>query len=151
MNRPFIRTLVFALLGGLAFLALQWQLSHAWTSYYSRFPWRGYEQAMREGHVAPVLTTSPRSLLIGRVVLLLFPLVALWFGAGRPITSTMALWGGVMVSVVAIWAATPQLRQDSNMWPIDLVFLAFCTGIPLLVGALVVIVIQKAGGFLLKR
>ena len=33
-----------------------------------------------------------------------------------------------------IWVATPKLRNDSNMWPIDFVFLAVMTGVPMLVG-----------------
>ena len=39
-----------------------------------------------------------------------------------------------MIAVVLIWVATARLRQDSNMWPIDFVFLAVETGVPLVVG-----------------
>ena len=66
MNRSLIRILFFTLVGAVALLALQWHFSYAWTSYYSRFPWQGYEQAMREGHVPAFLTTSSRSSLVGR-------------------------------------------------------------------------------------
>jgi hypothetical protein len=39
-----------------------------------------------------------------------------------------------MIAVVLIWVATARLRQDSNMWPIDFVFLAVQTGVPMAVG-----------------
>jgi hypothetical protein len=99
---------------------------------------------MREGHVPAFLTTSSRSSLVGGMVIFSLPIVTLWFAGGRLISSTLALWAGVMVSLVTTWVATPQLRQDSNMWPIDLVLLAFSTGIPLLVGAVAFIIIRKA-------
>jgi|SRR5579862_3737290 len=149
MNRPRIRIVVIALLGGMVMLALQWHFSYAWTSYYARFPWQGYQQAMKEGHIPAFLTNSSRSALIGRIVLFSLPFLTFRVAVGRVISSTVALWAGVMVSLVAIWVATPQLRQDSNMWPIDLVFLAFTTGLPLFLGALVFVLIQKSHRFLM--
>ena len=151
MNRSLIRILFFTLVGAVALLALQWHFSYAWTSYYSRFPWQGYGQTMREGHVPAFLTTSSRSSLVGGMVIFSLPILTFWFAGGRLISSTLALWAGVMVSLVTIWVATQQLRQDSNMWPIDLVLLAFSSGIRLLVGALVFVMIQKASRLLLNR
>jgi hypothetical protein len=148
MNRSYVRIVLLALAGMVAVLVLQWHFSQAWADYYSRFPWRGYEQAMREGLVPPFLTTSPRSFLVGSCALFAMPLLTLWFG-GRPLRSSLALWTGAMISLLGIWVATPQLRQDSNMWPIDLVFLLFDTGLPLLAGALTVLAVQKVAG--LKR
>ena len=144
MNRPLLRMLLFVLVGGLAFLILQWHFSQTWAVYYSRFPWRGYEQAMREGRVPAFLTTSPRSSLVGSCALFGLPLLTLWFSDGRPLRYSLALWAGVMVSLVGVWVATPQLRQDSNLWPIDLMLLFFSTGLPIMVGALTVLAIQKA-------
>ena len=89
--------------------------------------------------------------LVGGMVIFSLPILTFWFAGGRLISSTLALWAGVMVSLVTIWVATPQLRQDSNMWPIDLVLLAFSSGIRLLVGALVFVMIQKASRLLLNR
>ena len=144
MNRAYTRIWLLLLMGAMAFLVLQWHFSHAWAGYYSRFPWRGYEQTMREGHVPAFLTTSPRSLLVGSCILFSLPFLTLWFGFGRPLLSGLALWAGVMVSLVGVWVATPRLRQDSSLWPIDIVFLLFNTGLPLMAGALGVLAIQKA-------
>jgi hypothetical protein len=149
MNRPLIRTLLFALVAGVILLALQWHFAHAWTSYYSQFPWPGYQQAMREGHVPAFLTSSSRSSLVGSIVIFSLPILTFWFAGGRLIRSTLALWAGVMISLITTWIATPQLRADGNMWPIDLMFLAFTTGIPLLLGAVVFVMIQKSHRFLL--
>src|SRR5215467_14659032 len=131
MNRRSTRILLFALVGAVVIQGLQWHFSRAWTSYYSRSPWPGYQQAMREGHVPAFLTTSPRSFLVGCTVLFSLPFLTLWFGASRLISSALALWAGVVVSAVGIWVATPQLREDSNLWPIDFALLAFSTGISL--------------------
>ena len=150
MNRTLIRFALFTLVGGVVMLALQWHFSHAWTSYYSHFPWQGYQQAMREGHVPAFLTTSSRSSLVGGMVIFSLPILTLWFAGGRLISSTLALWAGVMISLVTIWIATPQLREDSNLWPIDLVVLGFTTGVPLLLGAVVFAIIQKAYRCLLR-
>jgi hypothetical protein len=151
MNRPLIRILFFSLVGGVVLLALQWHFSHAWTSYYSRFPWQGYEQAMREGHVPAFLTTSSRSSLVGGMVIFSLPILTFWFAGGRLISSTLALWAAVMISLVTTWITTPQLRDDSNMWPIDLALLAFSSEIRLLVGALAFVMVQKASRLLPNR
>jgi hypothetical protein len=151
INRPFLRITLYVAAGLAAAFALQWHFSDAWASYYSRFPWQGYQQAMGEGHVPAFLTTSPRSLLVGSLVLFLLPLLTLLFAGGQPIRFTLALWVGVMAALVAAWVGTPQLRQDSNTWPIDLVLVSFITALPLLAGALLVGLIQKLGGFLVKR
>ena len=82
MNRALLRMLLFALVGGLALLILQWHFSLTWAGYYSRFPWQGYGQAMREGRVPAFLTTSPRSLLVGSCALFALPLLTLWFSDG---------------------------------------------------------------------
>ena len=145
VNRHFVSILLCAMVGGVAALALQWHFSHAWTSYYSHFPWQGYQQAMQEGHVPAFLTTSPRSLLVGSLVLFLLPSLTLLFAGGRPIKVTLALWAGVMAALVTVWVATPRLRQDSNLWPIDLVLVSFITGLPLIAGASAVVLLQKVG------
>jgi hypothetical protein len=105
---------------------------------------------MREGHVPAFLTTSPRSFLVGSMVLFSLPFLTLWFGASRLMSSTLALWAGVVVSTTGIWVATPQLREDSNLWPIDFALLAFSTGISLWVGALAVLVVEKTKRLLLR-
>jgi hypothetical protein len=148
MNRAYTRLMLLALVGTVALLVLQWHFSRTWVGYYSRFPWPGYEQAMRKGHVPAFLTTSPRSLLVGSCALFALPLSMFW-GIRRPLLSSLlALWVGIMASLVGIWVATPQLRQSSNMWPIDMVLLLFSTGLPLMAGALTVLAIQNAGGLL---
>ncbi len=144
MNRTLTKLLLFALAGGLALLLLQWHFSYSWATYYSRFPWQGYQHAMQDGRVPAFLTGSPRSLLIGDIVIFSVSLLTLWFGRG--ISSALALWCGIMTALAAVWMGTPALRQDSNMWPIDLVFLAFCTGIPLWLGALLVMILRKVVG-----
>ncbi len=56
-----------------------------------------------------------------------------------------------MVSLVAIWVATPQFRNDSNMWPIDLVFLAFVTGVPVFAGSLLGFGVRSLAVCTMKR
>ncbi len=53
------------------------------------------------------------------------------------------MWVGVMLSVMLIWGGTARLRQDSNMWPIDLVYLSFMTAPPLFLGSAICLVVQK--------
>ena len=146
MNRPLLRMSLFALAGGLALLILQWHFSQSWAGYYSRFGWRGYEQAMREGRVPAFLTTSPRSFLLGSSALFALPLLTLWFGGWRPLRSSLALWAGVVVSLVGVWVATPQLRQNANLWPIDMILLFFGIGLPMMAGVLTVLAIEKVNG-----
>jgi len=150
MNRTLIRFALFTMVGVLVMLALQWHFSHAWTHYYARFPRQGYEQAMQEGHIPAFLTTSSRSALVGWMVIFALPILSFRFAAGRLISSMLALWVGVMVSLVTIWVATPQLRQDSNMWPIDLVGLGLSTAIPLSLGAMVIALLSKTYGLMVN-
>lgn len=141
----------FAALGAGAFLLLQLHFAIAWKSYYAHFPFMGYQRAMESGLIPPSLTTSTRSLLVGRVVLVLLPLGSLWFRNGRRRDALLALWSGVMLALVLVWVGTKRLREDSNLWPIDLVFLLFVTGMPLLLGALFQAGLQETLTYLQKR
>ena len=75
-----------------------------------------------------------KSLLIANFVLFAAALGLTLIPSGKRAGVGAALWVGVISAVVLVWVATARLRQDSNMWPIDFVILAFMTGVPMLVG-----------------
>jgi hypothetical protein len=135
MRKPQLPVWSFFLVGLAAILALQAQFFLLWHPFYSRFPWRGYENATAEGNIPPSISGSRMTLYVAMIALLLLPLIVLWFTNARRQAAAILIWAGVMVGVVLVWIATPRLRQDSNMWPIDLVILAIETGIPLAIGA----------------
>ncbi len=56
------------------------------------------------------------------------------FYAQHPWPGYAAVWAGVMCAVVAIWLATPTMRNDSNLWPVDFVVNGAMTGAPMLIG-----------------
>jgi hypothetical protein len=141
------RSALFAA-GFLVLLGLQLQFVLLWNGYYSRFPWPGYSTAMKAGLVPPFLTTSPKSYFMTRITLLFPPLVALLFPKESLVRAWFSLWAGAMAATVAIWVATPRLRNDSNLWPIDLVYLGYVTGLPLFLGIIVVFLVRRAGSFL---
>lgn len=114
-----------------------------WRTYFSHFPLNGYRVAMEQGRIPPFFTSSTPSVWFTRIALFALPVVAFWFARGRPRFSTLAMWAGVMFTIILIWVSTPQLRNDSNLWPLDLVFLSFMTGIPISLGGLVSVAIQK--------
>lgn len=130
------RTWLFFGVGAITMLLLQLHFTLFWNSYYA------------EGAYPPFFTGSTRSLEITLIVLFILPFVALWFVRGKALISTLALWLGVMFSAMIIWLASEQLRRDSNMWPIDLVLLSIMTGIPLFLGCISQIVIQRVLGYL---
>ena len=55
------------------------------------------------------------------------------------------------LALLLVWDGTSRLREDSNLWPIDLVFLLFATGIPLLLGGLCQAGLEAAVAFLRKQ
>ena len=55
------------------------------------------------------------------------------------------------LALLPVWVGTTRLREDSNMWPIDLVFLVFATGLPLLLGGLCQACLEVAVAFLRKQ
>src|SRR5947207_13263425 len=116
--------------GAVILLFLQLHFVLSWDALYSPHPWRGYAP----GVAPPFLSTSPRSLLIANFVLFAAALGLTLIPTGRRPGTGLALWLGVISAVVLVWVATARLRQDSNMWPIDFVLLAFMTGVPMLVG-----------------
>ena len=140
MPRPTLPSWIFLGIfigaGLLVFLALQLQLAMSWRSYYALYPIPGYEEAMASGRIPPFFSSSERSLLVTRIVLAILPLLALPFAGSSPWKAAGGLWIGVMLATVSIWIATPALRQDSNMWPIDFAYLGVVTAIPLFLGAL---------------
>jgi hypothetical protein len=137
------RILIFVILGGVTMGLLHLHFVLFWHSYYSRFPLAGYERTMAEGHVPPFFTSSAPSLRISMIALFTVPLVALWIVRGRYGLSALALWAGVMLAVILIWIGTDSLRKDSDMWPLDLVFLSFRTALPIFLGSGLSLIAQK--------
>ena len=114
-----------------------------WHGYYSHHPWTGYEQTMKEGHVPPFLTTSIPSVWITMIALFAVSFVASWLVRGQHGLTALAIWAGVMLSVILIWMGTDSLRNDSNLWPMDFVGLSFTTALPLILGSAIGLVLQK--------
>jgi hypothetical protein len=119
--------------GAATLLAFQLQLVILWGSYYAHHPFRGYENAIAT--MAPFFSESPRSLLLVAIVLGAVALVASRT-AHNVIRALVWIWGGAMLASVAWWVATPSLRNDSDMWPIDLVFLGVYLGFPIVVAGI---------------
>ena len=121
---------LYVLAGAVVFLILHIHFVVAWDSLYAPYPWTGYYP----GGSPAFFSSSPRSLAIANVVLFAMALALTVIPPGQRPGIGSALWAGVMIAVVLIWVATARLRQDSNMWPIDFVFLAVRTGVPIVVG-----------------
>src|SRR5713101_7813226 len=121
---------LYVLAGAVVFLILQIHFVLTWESLYAPYPWKGYAPG-----VSPAFfSSSPRSLTIADAVLFATALALTMIPPGQRSGIGGALWAGVMVAVVLIWLATARLRQDSNMWPIDFIFLAVLTSVPMVVG-----------------
>jgi hypothetical protein len=112
------------------FLVLHLYFVQAWDGTYALHPWTGYAP----GVAPPFFTSSPWSQLVASVVLLVMALALTLIPSGGQRLIGIAMWAGVMAACVVIWVATAKLRNDSNMWPISLVFLAVMTGVPMLIG-----------------
>jgi hypothetical protein len=121
---------LYVLAGAVVFLILHIHFVVAWESLYAHHPWTGYAP----GRSPAFFSSSPKSLAIASAVLLVMALALTVIPPGQRAGIGGALWAGVMIAVVLIWVATARLRQDSNMWPIDFVFLAVQTGVPIGVG-----------------
>jgi hypothetical protein len=125
-----VTRLLYVLAGAVVFLILHMHFVMAWGSLYAPHPWTGYAPG-----VSPAFfSSSPRSVTITNVVLFATALGLTIIPPGQRPWTGAALWAGVMSAVVLVWLATARLRQDSNMWPIDFVFLSVLTGLPMLVG-----------------
>jgi hypothetical protein len=122
--------LFYLLAAAVIFLILQAYFVLTWDSLYAPYPWRGYAP----GVAPPFFASSPRSEPIGYAVLFATAFVLTLIPSGRRPGIGAAMWAGVMAAIVLIWVATPRMRDDSNMWPISLAFLAFMTGVPMLFG-----------------
>jgi hypothetical protein len=121
---------LYVLAGAVVFLILHIHFVLAWDSLYALHPWTGYAP----GRSPAFFSSSPRSVAIANVVLFATALALTMIPPGQRPRIGVALWAGVMGAVVLVWLATARLRQDSNMWPIDFVFLSVLTGLPMLVG-----------------
>ncbi len=112
------------------FLLLHVYFVLTWDGLYAQYPWTGYAP----GVSPPFFSSSPRSELVAYAVLFATALGLTLIPSGSKPWVGVAMWAGVTAAVVLVWVATPQLRNNSNMWPIDLVFLSFITGVPMLIG-----------------
>jgi len=121
---------LYLLGGAVVFLILQIHFVLAWDSLYAHYPWKGYSP----GGSPAFFSSSPKSLTIANAVLFATAFALTMIPPGQRPGTGMALWAGIMIAVVLIWLATARLRQDSNMWPIDFVFLAVLTSMPMVVG-----------------
>jgi hypothetical protein len=130
---------MFAVVGALIMLLLQLHFALSWDNYYSHFPFQGYSSPAGP----PFFSTSALSLKVTETVLFALPLFVLWFARQGAIASTWGLLSGVVAAFVAIWVFTKPLREDSNMWPIDLVLLTVMTGAPLFLGCAVHVAVRR--------
>lgn len=122
---------MFYLLAAAAvFLALQLYFVVTWDSFYAQHPWPGYAA----GILPPFFMSSPKSVPIGCAVLFATSFMLTLIPSARGPWLGIAMWAGVMCAVVAIWLATPTMRNDSNLWPVDLVVNGAMTGAPMLIG-----------------
>lgn len=90
---------------------------------------------LRRGYIATVLyvLTQERADWL-RAVLFATSFMLTLIPSARGPWLGIAMWAGVMCAVVAIWLATPTMRNDSNLWPVDLVVNGAMTGAPMLIG-----------------
>ena len=121
---------LYVLAGAVVFLILHIHFVLGWESLYAPYPWAGYNP----GASPAFFSSSPRSVAIANVVLFATALALTIIPPGQRPGIGAALWGGVIIAVVLVWVGTARLRQDSNMWPIDFVFLSVLGGLPMLVG-----------------
>ena len=121
---------LYVLAGAVVFLILHIHFVLAWESLYAHHPWTGYAP----GASHAFFSSSPRSVAIANVALFAAALALTIIPPGQRPGIGAALWAGVISAVVLVWVGTARLRQDSNMWPIDFVFLSVLTGLPMLVG-----------------
>lgn len=144
-KRSFVKSRMgpFFILGCVAMGLLHLNFVLFWHRYYSHHPWTGYEQAMREGLVPPFFTTSIPSVWVTWAALFAVSAVAMWLVRGPYWLTVLAIWAGVMLSVVLIWIGTDSLRNDSNLWPIDFVVFSFATALPLILGSAIGLALQK--------
>ena len=124
------RHVFYALAAAAVFLALQLYFVLAWPSHYAQHTWTGYAP----GVSPPFFTSSPRSQIVASAVLGVMTLVLTLMPGGRTRLLGTAMWLGVLAAIVLVWIATPRLRGDSDLWPIDLVLLAIMAGVPMLIG-----------------
>jgi len=136
------KPIVYLLAAAVLFLLLHLYFVLSWDSLYAPHPWRGYAP----GIAPPFFTSSPRSELVAGAVLFAMTLGMTLLPAGRAALTGVAIWAGVMAASAVLWVATPPLRNDSDMWPIDLVFLALTTGVPILLGRLAGLAVRRLRG-----
>lgn len=139
---------MFIVAGAFIMLLLQMNFALFWKSYYSHFPFKGYLDPIVG---PPFFSASTETLYVTLIVLFILPLVVLWFARASSFVSTLGLLSGVMLANIAIWLSSKQLREDSNMWPIDLVLLTIMTAAPLFLGCITQIVIRKVLSYLQKQ
>lgn len=138
----------FIVAGAFIMLLLQMNFALFWKSYYSHFPFKGYSDPIVG---PPFFSASTETLYVTLIVLFTLPLVVLWFARASSFVSTLGLLSGVMLANIVIWLCSKQLREDSNMWPIDLVLLTIMTAAPLFLGCVTQIVIRKVLSYLRKQ
>lgn len=122
------RRYLYLAAGAIVFLILHLHFILAWDSLYADYPFAGTRAE------PPFFATSERSSLITTIVLFATALGLTLIPKGNQPGLGVALWAGVVTAVVFVWLVTARLRQDSNMWPIDLVFVSAMTGLPMLWG-----------------
>ena len=108
----------------MVFLILHVHFTLGWDSFYADSPFAGSRSDI------PWFASSTRSLLVTTIVLFAAALGLTLIPKGNQHGLGVAPWAGVMAAVVFVWLDTTRLRQDSNMWPIDLVLLSAMTGLP---------------------
>jgi hypothetical protein len=137
-NDPWSLVLGFpiALLLAILFMvAIQAQFLVLWRPLYAHPTWKGYEIAAERGYDVPFYTTSPRALLATEMLLFLFALALLLIRRSFWPLVVPGLLIGAFLGAVGVWISTRRLREDSNLWPIDMLFLLVVTAVSIALGS----------------
>jgi hypothetical protein len=146
VNRPARPThpAAFAIAGFAVMIGLHALFVIGWDRFFAVAPWPGYEESTRLGMVEPWFVNTPRSLWITRAVLF-----GVAFGVVLPVWSrrlhrVLALWIGAAAAVAITWVTTTARTFEGGV--AGFVYYPLRVGLPLLVGAVVALVVQRVAG-----
>ncbi|MFN7964971.1 MAG: hypothetical protein U0V87_04695 [Acidobacteriota bacterium] len=118
------RILLAAVAGIAANLIAHLQTVVLWRAVYDRFPWPGYEYAMKSGDVDPSFANSPVASVVTFGILFAIGLLVLRKpSALRPVVA-ISYWLVSSVALVAISLMSPEARE-SNLLPIGMLIVLF--------------------------
>lgn len=129
-----IKLFFVAFAGILVATALEKAVQLLWVSYYSHYPWEGYQNAMASGLVEPGFYNSTKSFLHSTILFFVCGIVIVFYDRKKIFIFAIIFLFFAHLTLTEFVDLTPAVQKDDNLAPLTPFFILLYIGPPFAMG-----------------